>query len=51
VNNYWWVKTPDQPPIAHTDATHPVHVSLQPRHACWHIHGVYTRFLTNTFRF
>ncbi len=43
VNNYWWVKTPDQPPIAHTDYTHPVYAGLQPRHACWHLHGIYTR--------
>ena len=48
VNNYWWVKTPDQPPIAHTDRTHPVFADLAPRHACWHIHGVYTRLPENS---
>jgi len=43
VNNYWWVETPDQPPISHTDYSHPVYQGLAPRHACWHIHGIYTR--------
>ncbi len=43
VNNYWWVADPDHPPIAHTDDTHPVFTGLKPRHACWHVHGVYTR--------
>jgi len=43
VDNYWWVKDPNNPPVAHTDHTHPVFNGLQPRHACWHVHGVYTR--------
>ena len=43
VDNYWWVKDPTRPPVAHTDATHPVYRGLSPRHACWHVHGVYTR--------
>ena len=43
VNNYWWVENPDKPPIAHTDSSHPVFHGLKPRHACWHIHGVYTQ--------
>ncbi len=43
VNNYWWVENPDRPPISETDYSHPVYEGLQPRHACWHIHGVYTR--------
>lgn len=43
VNNYWWVKDPTNPPIAETDSSHPVFRDLLPRHACWHIHGVYTR--------
>ncbi len=43
VNNYWWVTTPDQPPIAETDYEHPVFQGLQPRHACWHTHGCYVR--------
>lgn len=42
VNNYWWVENPDNPPISETDFTHPVFAGLKPRHACWHIHGVYT---------
>lgn len=43
VNNYWWVNSPDKPPVAHTDHAHPVYQGLKPRHACWHTHGVYTR--------
>ncbi|MEZ4700981.1 MAG: hypothetical protein R2834_11665 [Rhodothermales bacterium] len=43
VDNYWWVKDPTRPPISHTDFDHPVYRGLQPRHACWHIHGIYTR--------
>lgn len=43
VNNYWWVDDPSHPPISHTDSTHPVFHGLQPRHACWHVHGVYLR--------
>jgi|GEM_PF-608230 len=43
VNNYWWIKDPSNPPIAHTDSSHPVFRDLKPRHACWHIHGVYTK--------
>ncbi|QDU02362.1 hypothetical protein V6x_20640 [Gimesia chilikensis] len=42
-NNYWWVEDPENPPISHTDFNHPVFQGLKPRHACWHIHGVYTR--------
>lgn len=43
VNNYWWVEDPRRPPITQTDDTHPVFAGLQPRHACWHVHGVYTQ--------
>ncbi len=43
VNNYWWVKDPTNPPVSSTDFNHPVYQGLQPRHACWHIHGIYTR--------
>ena len=43
VNNYWWVETPENPPISETDYSHPVFAGLKPRHACWHVHGVYTR--------
>lgn len=43
VDNYWWVTDPDSPPVARTDHTHPVFAGLKPRHACWHVHGVYTR--------
>jgi hypothetical protein len=43
VNNYWWVETPENPPISETDNSHPVFAGLKPRHACWHVHGVYTR--------
>ncbi len=41
VNNYWWVADPTQPPISQTDYTHPVFAGLLPRHACWHVHGIY----------
>lgn len=41
VNNYWWVENPDNPPISQTDYTHPIYQGLKPRHACWHIHGIY----------
>jgi len=43
VNNYWWVEDPTNPPISQTDYTHPVFHGLAPRHACWHVHGVYRR--------
>ena len=43
VNNYWWVADPTNPPVAHTDFSHPVYQGLTPRQACWHTHGVYTR--------
>jgi len=43
VNNYWWVADPSNPPISQTDYTHPVFNGLKPRHACWHVHGVYRR--------
>lgn len=42
VNNYWWVENPENPPIAETDFKHAVFAGLKPRHACWHVHGVYT---------
>lgn len=42
VNNYWWVETPDSPPVSDTDYGHPVYQGLKPRHACWHTHGAYT---------
>ncbi len=41
-NNYWWVTDPTNPPVSHTNHEHPVYQGLAPRHACWHIHGVYT---------
>ncbi|MES2709384.1 MAG: hypothetical protein V4726_22490 [Verrucomicrobiota bacterium] len=43
VDNFWWVTDPSKPPVSHTDHHHPVYAGLAPRHACWHIHGVYTR--------
>ncbi len=43
VNNYWWVDDPWNPPVSQTDHTHPVFRGLTPRHACWHVHGIYTR--------
>ena len=43
VNNYWWVADPDSPPVTQTDFGHPVFRGLKPRHACWHIHGIYVR--------
>ena len=43
VDNYWWVEHPDRPPVTETDDEHPIYKGLAPRHACWHIHGVYTR--------
>ena len=48
VNNYWWVKDPNKPPISETNYEHPVYRGLQPRHACWHVHGVYTRIPGNS---
>lgn len=48
VNNYWWVADPNNPPISETDYDHPVYQGLKPRHACWHIHGVYTRIPENS---
>jgi len=47
VNNYWWVKTPDQPPVSDTNYEHPIYQGLTPRHACWHTHGAYTRVPTH----
>ena len=47
VNNYWWVETPDQPPVSQTDYSHPVYQGLTPRQACWHTHGVYTEVPTH----
>lgn len=43
VNNYWWVKDPNSPPVSVTDHSHPIYAGLQPRHAFWHYHGVYTQ--------
>ncbi len=48
VNNYWWVENPKNPPISQTKYEHPVYQGLKPRHACWHIHGVYTRIPENS---
>lgn len=42
VNNYWWVKDPNNPPITETNYDHPLYQGLLPRHACWHTHGAYT---------
>jgi len=42
VNNFWWVKEPHNPPVAHTDFDHPIYQGLNARHSCWHTHGVYT---------
>ncbi|MEM8964023.1 MAG: hypothetical protein AAGD38_21235 [Acidobacteriota bacterium] len=47
VNNYWWVEDPSSPPISHTDFAHPVYQGLSQRHACWHIHGIYTDIPSN----
>lgn len=43
VNNYWWVKDPQNPPVSHTNYDHPLYAGLKPRHACWHTHGAYTK--------
>lgn len=43
VDNYWWVRDPNSPPITETDYTHPVFTGLKPRHAGWHNHGIYSR--------
>src|SRR5262249_16122242 len=43
VNNYWWVKYPNNPPESITNFDHPVYRGLIARHACWHTHGAYTR--------
>ncbi len=43
VNNFWWVKEPDKPPVSVTDYSHPIYQGLSQRHACWHTHGVYSR--------
>ena len=43
VNNYWWVKHPDRPPVSETDFRHPIYRNLSARHAFWHFHGVYTK--------
>ncbi len=43
VNNFWWVKDPHNSPVSATDHSHPIYTGLQPRHAFWHYHGVYTR--------
>jgi len=43
VNNYWWVTNPNNPPVSETNYDHPVYRGLSARHACWHIHGIYTR--------
>ncbi len=42
VNNYWWVKDPNSPPVAVTNDSHPIYTGLKPRHSFWHYHGVYT---------
>lgn len=42
VNNYWWVKDPNKPPVSETDFSHPIYDGLTPRHSCWHTHGSYT---------
>lgn len=42
VNNYWWVKDPQNPPVSDTDYSHPIYKGLSHRHAFWHFHGVYT---------
>lgn len=43
VDNYWWVRDPNNPPVAETDFSHPIYEGLKPRHAFWHYHGVYTQ--------
>ncbi|QJW88686.1 hypothetical protein HNV11_04490 [Spirosoma taeanense] len=43
VNNYWWVESPNNPPVSATNYNHPIYQGLTPRQACWHTHGVYTR--------
>jgi len=42
VDNYWWKTDPDRPPVSWTDFSHPIYSGLNPRHAHWHHHGVYT---------
>jgi len=42
VDNYWWVNSPNNPPISETDFSHPVYAGLTPRQSCWHTHGSYT---------
>lgn len=43
VNNFWWVKDPENPPVSDTDYSHPIYQGLKPRQAFWHYHGVYVR--------
>ncbi|MEO6760671.1 MAG: hypothetical protein ABIO24_14530 [Saprospiraceae bacterium] len=43
VNNFWWVKDPNNSPVSETDYSHPIYTGLKPRHAFWHYHGVYTQ--------
>ena len=33
VNNYWWVKDPNNPPVSETNYEHPVYQGLSPRQA------------------
>jgi hypothetical protein len=43
VDNTWWAHSPDEPPVAWTDFSHPLFAGLTPRQAGWHHHGVYVR--------
>lgn len=43
VNNYWWVKDPQNPPVSECDRSHPIYRDLSPRHSFWHYHGVYAK--------
>jgi len=43
VNNYWWVKDPNNPPVSLTDQGHQIYLGLKARHSFWHYHGVYTK--------
>lgn len=43
INNFWWKTDPTRPPVEHTDRTHSLYGRLEPRHAGWHNHGVFTR--------
>ena len=43
VDNHWWTRQPDSPPVVTLDFDHPLFAGLTPRQAGWHHHGVYLR--------